>query len=42
MSEKATKLQEVIDEVSKVVIGQDELKEQILVALLSRGHILIE
>ncbi len=42
MSEKAMKLQEVIDEVSKVVIGQDELKEQILVALLSRGHILIE
>jgi len=42
MSEKAMKLQDVIDEVSKMVIGQDELKEQILVALLSRGHILIE
>ncbi len=36
------KLKEVIEEVSKVVVGQDELKEQILIALLSRGHILIE
>jgi len=42
MTEKAMKLKEVIEEVSKVVVGQDELKEQILIALLSRGHILIE
>ena len=32
----------IIDEVSKVVVGKDEIKEMLLVALLSEGHILIE
>ena len=32
----------IIDEVSKVVIGKDDLKELLLVALLSQGHVLIE
>jgi len=32
----------IIDEVSKVVIGKNEIKEMLLVALLSEGHILIE
>ena len=32
----------IIDEVSKVVIGKDDIKELLLLALLSQGHILIE
>lgn len=32
----------ILDEVSKIVIGKDEIKELLLVALLSEGHILIE
>jgi MoxR-like ATPase len=28
--------------VSKVVIGKDEIKELLLIALLSQGHVLIE
>ena len=32
----------IVAEVSKVVIGKDELKELLLVALLSQGHVLIE
>ena len=32
----------ILDEVSKIVIGKDEIKEMLLVALLSEGHVLIE
>ncbi len=32
----------ILDEVSKVVIGKEEIKEMLLVALLSEGHVLIE
>jgi MoxR-like ATPase len=32
----------ILNEVSKVVIGKDEMKEMLLVALISEGHILIE
>ena len=35
-------LSNITAEVSKVVIGKDELKELLLVALLSQGHVLIE
>ncbi|MFC2033616.1 AAA family ATPase [Chloroflexota bacterium] len=35
-------VKKIIDEVSKVVIGKDDLKELLLVALLSQGHVLIE
>jgi MoxR-like ATPase len=35
-------LSNIIAEVSEVVIGKDEIKELLLVALLSRGHVLIE
>ncbi|MFC1870232.1 AAA family ATPase [Chloroflexota bacterium] len=35
-------LSKIITEVSKVVIGKDELKEILLVASLSQGHVLIE
>jgi MoxR-like ATPase len=32
----------ILEEVSKVVVGKDEIKEMLLVALLSEGHVLIE
>jgi MoxR-like ATPase len=35
-------LKSIIDEVSKVVVGKDDIKELLLLALLSQGHILIE
>jgi len=35
-------LENIIAEVSKVVIGKDDIKELLLVALLSHGHVLIE
>lgn len=35
-------LRSITAEVSKVVIGKDEIKELLLIALLSQGHVLIE
>jgi MoxR-like ATPase len=35
-------LQRVAAEVGRVLIGQDELIEQVLIGLLSRGHVLLE
>jgi MoxR-like ATPase len=35
-------LNSIIAEVSRVVIGKDDIKELLLVALLSQGHVLIE
>lgn len=32
----------ILDEVNKVVVGKDDIKEMLLVALFSEGHILIE
>ncbi|MBT9164940.1 MAG: hypothetical protein DDT23_00951 [candidate division WS2 bacterium] len=32
----------IVSEASKIVIGKDELKELLIIALLSQGHILIE
>ena len=34
--------QSIINEVSKVVIGKEQLKEMLLVALIAGGHVLIE
>jgi len=34
--------QNIINEVSKVVIGKEQLKEMLLVALIAGGHVLIE
>jgi len=34
--------QHIRDEMSKVVVGQDELRDQCLIALLCRGHVLLE
>ncbi len=38
----ATELERVIFEVKKVIVGQDHMIERLLVALLARGHILLE
>lgn len=35
-------LKSILDEVSKVVIGKDDIKELLMLALLSQGHVLIE
>ena len=35
-------VQHIRDEMSKVVVGQDELRNQCVVALLCRGHVLLE
>ncbi|MFP4423885.1 MAG: AAA family ATPase [Candidatus Woesearchaeota archaeon] len=35
-------LQEILKEVRKVIIGQDEILESLLMAMFSRGHVLIE
>src|SRR5215510_7162559 len=40
--EKALPMERVLYEVKKVIVGQDHLLERLIVALLSRGHILVE
>ncbi len=37
-----TPLQQVVFQVKKVIVGQDALLERLIVALLSRGHVLVE
>jgi MoxR-like ATPase len=41
-AEQPTQMERVLYEVKKVIVGQDHLLERILVALLSRGHLLVE
>src|SRR5215212_2659810 len=40
--EHGTRMERVLYEVKKVIVGQDHLLERLVVALLSRGHILVE
>ncbi len=42
MIEFSQKIQELQDEVGKVIVGQENLKRDIIVALLAGGHILLE
>jgi MoxR-like ATPase len=42
MQESQEKIQELLDEVGKVIVGQENLKRDIVIALLSGGHILLE
>ena len=37
-----TPLEQVVYEVKKVIVGQDHLLERLIIALLARGHILVE
>ena len=32
----------ILDELSKVVVGKDDIKQMLLVSLFSEGHVLIE
>src|SRR5712692_5058124 len=41
-SEGAILMERVLFEVKKIIVGQDHLLERLLVALLARGHILVE
>src|SRR6185436_16204545 len=41
-SENRTPMEKLLYEVKKVIVGQDNLLERMIVALLSRGHILVE
>src|SRR5947207_15445558 len=41
-SENRTPMEKVLYEVKKVIVGQDHLLERLIVALLARGHILVE
>ena len=38
----AASMEQVLFEVKKIIVGQDHLLERLLVALLARGHILVE
>jgi MoxR-like ATPase len=40
--EHGTPMERVLYEVKKVIVGQDHLLERLIVALLARGHILVE
>ena len=40
--ENRTPMEKVLYEVKKVIVGQDHLLERMIVALLARGHILVE
>lgn len=41
-SEVATQMERVLYEVKRVVVGQDAFLERVLVAMLARGHLLVE
>ena len=42
MTEFSEKIRELQDEVGKIIVGQDNLKRDIIVALFAGGHILLE
>lgn len=41
-AEAAAELEQVLFEIKRVIVGQDHMVERLLVALLSKGHILLE
>jgi len=41
-ADDATLLEHALFEVRKVIVGQERLVERLLVALLARGHVLLE
>ncbi len=42
LTEPTTPMEQVLYEVKKVIVGQDHLLERLIVALLTRGHLLVE
>ena len=41
-SENRKPMERVLYEVKKIIVGQDHMLERLVVALLARGHILVE
>ena len=41
-NENETPMEQVLYEVKKIIVGQDHLLERLVIALLARGHILVE
>ena len=41
-TENGTPMEQVLYEVKKIIVGQDHLLERLIIALLARGHILVE
>ena len=41
-NEVAARMEQVLYEVKRVVVGQDAFLERVLVAMLARGHLLVE
>src|SRR5207247_2859394 len=41
-SEIASLMERILDEVKKVIVGQDHFLERVLVAVLAQGHLLVE
>jgi len=41
-SEAAAELERVLFEIKRVIVGQDRMVERLLIALLARGHVLLE
>jgi MoxR-like ATPase len=41
-TQKQEKLQQVLYEIKKVIVGQDHLLERVVIALLAQGHLLVE
>ena len=37
-----TQMQQVLDEIKKVIVGKDDIIEKVLAAILGGGHILLE
>src|SRR5262245_47777791 len=42
VAEEARATKQVFSEIKRIIVGQDRLIERLLVALLARGHILLE
>jgi MoxR-like ATPase len=42
LAEPSSPIEQVLFEIKKVIVGQEQLLERLLVALLARGHILVE
>jgi MoxR-like ATPase len=42
MQEFSEKIQLLLDEVGQVIVGQESLKRDIVIAMLAGGHILLE
>ncbi len=42
IADRAAPMERLLYEVKKVIVGQDHLLERLIVALLARGHILVE